>query len=401
MATVLGHCSMHRKYKSVRTGIENPLGLSSILRLARLALLSCILTAGCGAPPNLVDIETTAPVENVPDLNRHRIFVATSRAPSADPNELFSGVRGNELQYATVDVYIPQDRTPGSVNSPSRAPADPAKHFVIKSPVRYEERSDFRSDLTSYLRSRPTNQRDLLLYVHGYNTNTSSAILQIAQFVEDSGYDGVPVLFTWASSGNTLKYVYDMNSALVARDDLVSMFETMNIPAVAGYDVVAHSMGTFLVMEASRQIVMTTGLNPTGKVNNVVLAAPDIDIDLFKKQIELVPEDQRNIIVLVSKDDKALRASRRVAGGVSRVGLTDAAELSKLGVIAIDLSDVENTDTISHSKFKNSPQVVQQIGNSINSGESFNDGPRLGLGQSIAVTVEGTLDVLAPGSPDF
>jgi esterase/lipase superfamily enzyme len=172
----------------------------------------------------------------------------------------------------------------------------------------------------------------------------------------------------------------------------------MDIPAVRNYDVVAHSMGTFLVMEASRQIVMTTGLNPTGKVNNVILAAPDIDIDLFQKQIELIPENQRNIIILISKDDKALSASRRVAGGVSRLGQTDADVLSDLGVIAIDLSDIDDADTLSHSKFKNSPQVVQLIGDSIKSGESFNDGPQLGLGQAIGVTVEGTLNVLTPGA---
>lgn len=359
--------------------------------------LIVLLAAGCSPTPNLVGIETTVPIETVPDLNNHKIFIATSRAPSSKPNELFSGERGDALRFASVDVSIPRNRQAGSVDAPARAPADPTRHFVIKEPIRFDEQKDFLNNLTAYLKTLPAKQRDLLVYVHGYNTNTTEAILQIAQFVEDTGYQGVPVLFTWASSANTLKYVYDMNSALVARDNLVSMFQTVNIPSVIGYDVVAHSMGTFLVMEASRQIVMTTGLNPTGKLKNVILAAPDIDIDLFKEQIKLIPKNQRSIIILISKDDKALSASRRVAGGVSRLGQTDVEFLSNLGVVAIDLSEVDDADSLSHSKFKNSPQVVQLIGESIKSGQSFKDGPQLGLGQAIAVTLEGTVNILTPG----
>ncbi|MDW4551723.1 alpha/beta hydrolase [Defluviimonas sp. D31] len=351
---------------------------------------------GCAGPKNLVDVDTTVPVESVPDVSMHKIYIATSRTPSDDPGEFFSGERGEGLRFASVEVSIPRNRQPGTISIPSRPPADPEKHFVIDDPALFRERAEFRSDLTAYLRGLPADRRDVILYVHGYNTNTTAAILQIAQFVEDTGYKGVPILFTWASSANTLKYVYDMNSALVARDHLVSMFETMNIPAVKGYDVVAHSMGTFLVMEASRQIVLTTGLNPTGKVKNVILAAPDIDIDLFKAQIKLIPENQRNIVVLVSSDDKALRASKRVAGGISRVGQTPIEELASLGVIAVDLSAVDDTDSLSHAKFKNSPEVVQLIGNSMKSRQSFNQRPSLGFGKALAVTVEGTVGVVTP-----
>lgn len=368
----------------------------------RLALLlgSCCLASivlvGCAGPKNLVGTPTTVAVETVPDVSRHRIFLATSRAPSEDAAEFFSGARGTGLSFASVNVSVPPNRTPGSVDTPKRPPSDPSRHFVIEDAKTYTERTAFRKELSAYLRSLPRDQRELLIYVHGYNTNTTSAILQITQFVEDTGYGGVPLLFSWASSANTLKYVYDMNSALVARDHLVSMLQTVEIEAVEGYDLVAHSMGTFLVMEASRQIVMTTGLNPTGKVRNVILAAPDIDLDLFKQQIKLIPENQRNIVILVSSDDKALRASQRVAGGVARLGQTPVDALTDLGVIAIDLSDVDEPGTLSHTKFKGSPEVVQLLGNSMNAGETFNQGPLLGLGQALAVTVEGTVNAITP-----
>jgi len=371
-----------------------------ILSLACRILIPFLLLAlaACAGPKNLVGIETEVPVENVAGTSKHTVFIATSRAPSTDPAEFFSGQRVSGLNFASVIVSVPPNHKKGKIETPSRAPADPRKHFVLNEPRNFAGRNSFQQRLTDHLATLPPERRKLLIFVHGYNTNMTSAILQASQFVEDSGYDGVPLLFSWASNANTLQYVYDINSALVARDRLAGMFDTINLPAVREYDVVAHSMGTLLVMETSRQIVLTTGLDPTSKLNNVILAAPDIDLDLFYEQIKLFPEDQRNIIVLVSKDDKALRASRRVAGGVTRLGQASANDISQLGVTAIDLSDVEDENTLSHSKFKDSPEVVQQIGEALKNGDSFNSAPSLSVGQALAVGVDGTIKVLNPVS---
>ena len=59
-----------------------------------------------------------------------------------------------------------------------------------------------------------------MFFVHGYNNTTSDAVLRLAQFVEDSGFEGVPVLFDWASAGELTRYVYDLNSSLIARDKI-------------------------------------------------------------------------------------------------------------------------------------------------------------------------------------
>ncbi|NCC28536.1 MAG: alpha/beta hydrolase [Gammaproteobacteria bacterium] len=59
--------------------------------------------------------------------------------------------------------------------------------------------------------------------------------------------------------------------------------------------------------------------------------------------------------------------SRRIAGGVPRVGAADTEVLEQLGVTVIDLSDVEDSSSCSHSKFAGSPEVVQLIGAGLNS----------------------------------
>jgi len=363
-----------------------------------LATTLLVALSACAGPKNLVGIETKVPVESVAGTTKHTVFIATSRAASEDPAEFFSGKRISGLNYASVEVSVPPNHKKGKIETPSRAPADPRKHFVLDEPRNFEDRRSFQQKLSEHLMTLPPERRKILVFVHGYNTNITSAMLQASQFVEDTDYNGVALLFSWASNARTLEYVYDINSALVARDHLASMFDTINLPVVSEYDVVAHSMGTLLVMETSRQIVLTTGLDPTGKLKNIILAAPDIDIDLFYEQIKLFPDNQRNIIVLVSKDDKALKASRRVAGGVSRLGQASATEISKLGVTAIDLSDVEDENSLSHSKFKDSPEVVQQIGEALKNENSFNSAPSLSIGQALAVGVDGTINALNPGS---
>jgi esterase/lipase superfamily enzyme len=77
--------------------------------------------------------------------------------------------------------------------------------------------------------------------------------------------------------------------------------------------------------------------------------------------------------ILISKDDSALRVSRRIAGGVPRVGAADTQQLEQLGLTVIDLSEIGNSSSGSHSKFAGSPEVVQLIGAGLNSAGRFGD----------------------------
>ena len=126
-------------------------------------------------------------------------------------------------------------------------------------------------------------------------------------------------------------------------------------------------------------------LDPTGRIATVMLASPDIDIDLFRSQAAELPASFREkMYLLISKDDGALRVSRLIAGGVPRVGATDAEELEKLGVTVIDLSKIDDSSAGSHSKFAGSPEVVQLIGAGLNNAGRFGDVDTPGLGALIA-----------------
>jgi len=160
-----------------------------------------------------------------------------------------------------------------------------------------------------------------------------------------------------------LNYVYDLNSALIARYLVPQISDLLVQTQATSVDVFAHSMGSLLAMEGLVERERSSGVGQQKKINSIVLAAPDIDIDLFRSQLnQLRPKTRESIFLLVSNSDGALRVSSRIAGGVPRVGSTPLAHLEEFGLTIIDLSDINISTADNHSAFAASPDVVQLIG---------------------------------------
>jgi esterase/lipase superfamily enzyme len=167
------------------------------------AMLATLLV-GCTRPPELIGIDNPEiPVASVADLTRHRIFITTTRQASEVSGALFSSGRAPELGLAAVDVTIPPTHVTGELERPSRLPPDPRTEFTVVNPVIYRSDARFIEEINRELATRPPGERKVLLFVHGYNNTASDALLRLAQFVEDTDYQGVPVLFTWASAART------------------------------------------------------------------------------------------------------------------------------------------------------------------------------------------------------
>ncbi|MEM6847526.1 MAG: alpha/beta hydrolase [Pseudomonadota bacterium] len=334
-----------------------------------------LIVAGCGSPPQAVigagdftESEVEAKGATVVD-----VYVATSRAADDDPSILFSGERSSAVSFTRVPVSIPPNHQPGQIERPRRNVPNPRTEFAILQPTPLPSPHQFIASLNSELARRSRDERDVLIFVHGYNTDLTSAIFRIVQFTNDIDYPGVPVLFSWASRGRTFDYVYDINSALHARDALLETGEILSRSKADGFNILAHSMGTLLTVEAMRQsVLMSGGDRPERfRIKNIALAAPDIDLDLFRRQLEVVPTTDIPIYVLISDDDRALGLSSFLAGGESRVGIADLEDLTDLGLIVIDLSAVEDRDTTSHTKFANSPEVIKVLGKGLRTGNTL------------------------------
>lgn len=346
----------------------------------------CAVLAACGSPPaNIIGVDNPmTPATSVDGAAFQTVYVATTRQQSDDPTLLFTADREPVgLNFAKVIVSIPPGRKVGTVQRPRSVPPDARKDFVVLDPVTYDNGGAFKRAIDRNLASRPRDRRETMLFVHGYNTDLPAAILRTAQFAHDSGFKGVPIVFAWPSRGQTLQYVYDLNSALHARDDLIVAAELAASTQTSGLNIVAHSMGNLLTVEAMRQDQLLGGFNNSRKIRSIVLASPDIDAQLFAKQIQPFPKEARRFYVLISANDKALAVSRRIAGGIDRVGDEPADDLAKLGVTVIDLTKIDDTSSLNHTKFADAPEIVQLIGQRMNEGDSFVQPPSRAALQAI------------------
>jgi len=330
--------------------------------------LGLALLVSCAAPPPLIGIDNAAvPVRSVAGATLHKVFIATTREDSEVVGALFSELRADELGFASVTVSVPPTHEIGVLERPKSLPPDPHTEFAVIDPTIYTRDRAFIAGLNRELAQRPPQHREILFFVHGYNTTASTAILRTAQFVQDTGFQGVPVLFTWASGGRIRDYVYDLNSALIARPRLLEAGDVVSRSIATGYYVFAHSMGGFLTMEGIVDAVRSGTFDPNAEsLRGIVLASPDIDMDLFQTHVAQIGPLKDDIFVLLSREDYALRVSRWLAGRVPRVGAADANALGRLGVTAIDLTAIKDSRSTSHDKFVGSPAIVQLIGNGLN-----------------------------------
>ncbi|RUY10723.1 alpha/beta hydrolase, partial [Mesorhizobium sp. M7A.F.Ca.CA.004.12.1.1] len=278
-----------------------------------------LLVAGCAGQQTqelLGSAMVSAPVTEI--AGNHSIFIATTRKKSDDPNKVFDGERSATLNYARVNVTVPGLHKTGQIERRSRGKSDdPAKYFMASEVVGYDTQPKFSSALNADIAARGGR---VMVFVHGYNTGFDAAVYRLTQIVHDSGYPGTPVLFSWASGARTTDYVYDKESASAARDQLEVTLRMLEQSGARRIDIVAHSLGTWVTMETLRQMAITGDRDLGGKLGDVVLASPDIDVDVFKSQMRRYGKPDKPFILLLSDDDRALRLSGLIAGSRPRVG---------------------------------------------------------------------------------
>jgi esterase/lipase superfamily enzyme len=355
------------------------------------AFAAVFALSGCtGGPHNvLIPIEAQAP-----GASRVDMLVATTRSPvGAQPGELFTGERGDRPYYADIAVSIPPDaaRRVGDVQWPESTPPDPTREFAtLRADI-----LDGKEALARFnARIAQTPRRQALVFVHGYNTHFEDAVYRFAQIVHDSGATALPVLFTWPSRGKLLAYGYDHESASYSRDTLEELLQLLAADKSVGeVSILAHSMGNWVTIEALRQMAIRNHGLPA-KIKDVMLAAPDVDFDVFQRQIAQIGPSSSRFTIFVSRDDEALAASRRVWGDKPRVGAIDPnappyqEDLKNDHVTVVDLTDVHSDDPLKHGKFAASPAVVRSIGESLASGQTLATGGA-GVGNKLGQVMVG------------
>ena len=318
-----------------------------------LAIAACVIATACSTRPASLTIIDPAGAAG----ESHQVLVVTSRNSVEDPLQRYAAGRSDSLSYNDVRVWVPDDRNPGSVIYPSSRPnAD--QEFAI---TRFGDiDAEAFSGLINQRLQTLQGEKTVFVFVHGYNVPYSNGIYRIGQMIADFEVDAVPVHYSWPSKGRTLGYLYDRDSVQFARDGFVDLLDRIAASDAESIFVMGHSMGTLLVMEGLRTLAALGRKDVLEMISPLMLASPDIDLDVFRGQMEFLNPKPDPFIVFVASDDGALKLSERLRGGHARVGEgRNISELQEQGIAVIDLSDVELGDGTQHSAFASSPTLIR------------------------------------------
>ncbi|SMC85884.1 alpha/beta fold hydrolase [Rhizobium sp. RU36D] len=323
------------------------------LSAAILISLSLVVT-GCGTRPGP---DVLQPVSAMPvNAKAVTVYVATTRERSSANSNVFTEGRDSKLNYARFTITTPPDHKPGNIEWPKRGQKpDPAKTFTVASQATLQKDA-FKAAVETSAKAYKGDSAPIGVFVHGFNFNFQEALFRFAQLSADADIDGVPVLFSWPSQAALTGYVADKESVTYSRDYLAELLTDLAQTRQKGKIVVfGHSMGGWLVAETLRQLKLTGREDVLSRLS-VVLAAPDIDADVFRQQIAVIGPMSPPMTILVSKDDRALQASSILAGN-QRIGALDIADpeiqaaAAKEKVRLIDISEVQSGDRINHDRY--------------------------------------------------
>lgn len=347
----------------------------SVLIAVAIGLSACATT-----PTGL--LRTVAPV---PGTAKVDILTATTRAASDEPGVLYGGDRGSGLSFSNVIVSIPQNRQAGTIQLPRALPSDPRTDFAVTRAVPMR-----RAEVPRWFAAAGGRKRRAFIFVHGFNTPFDRAVFRFAQLAHDSDANAAPILFSWPSRGRLLDYRLDLDNASFSRSDLAEVLTmAAKSPAVGEVVILAHSMGGWLAVEALKQVALRNGGVPP-KINTLILASPDLDVGVFRRQIEDMGPRRPKITIFASQNDRALQLSRFLARGATRLGAVDLSredyqeQLAGLsGITVVDISAIRAGDRVNHDTYAASPEIVRLIGARLIEGQVITDSEATGASTAV------------------
>lgn len=355
--------------------------MRKILCLSLSAVVTSLLLAGCAAPAPvplggagstgtiLGGSRGIASVRPPVPVSRHTgthtevsVFYGTDRAREGAG---YGGGRSRlpgVLDYGIVEVSIPAHHQEGQLEAPSiwrlEFSPDRARHVVMGTPRRCS-RAEFLASLDAT--AGRTDGRQALVFVHGYNVSFEDATRRTAQLSHDLRFQGVPVCFSWPSKASTAQYTVDENNVEWSTPHLEQFLAELTGPGgVKKIHLIAHSMGNRALTRALERLVRAGGQDVISRVECIVLAAPDIDADVFRTQIApVLASTGKPVTLYASANDKALQASRQVHEH-PRAGDAGEGLIIHPGIETVDASKVD-TSMLGHSYYGDSKKVLSDL----------------------------------------
>jgi len=291
------------------------------------------------------------------------VFYATDRKQNekASIKSRF-GIKRGELTYGRTEVSIPRDHRMGELESNSiwklELRENPEKHIIMLDIIALDKNRYYRVISEKVTRSK---NKSALIFVHGYNVTFEDAARRTAQMSYDLGFDGAAVFYSWPSHGSGLKYTFDEENIKWSEKNIEEFLRDFTEKSNAdNIYLIAHSMGNRALVNAYISLVNS---NPSlkSRFTEIILAAPDIDAEIFKRDIAPAMVQVGNPVTLyASSEDIPLKASKKFHGGYPRAGDSADNLLVIPGIESIDSTNVE-TGFLGHSYYADERSIISDI----------------------------------------
>lgn len=306
---------------------------------------------------NLKDTkETTATI--------YPLWFGTNRKPVDIENisKGFSGKRDDKLHYGICQVAVPKSHKIGSIGSPLwkrliTFTDDRLKlHFQS---LKILEKEPFWENINEELKDHEINERSALVFVHGYNVNFEDAAIRAAQMGFDLQVPGITAFYSWPSQGKLSAYPVDEASIEASEkymtEFLLNLAEKTDIEKI---HIIAHSMGNRGLLRAVQRIISQVQTITNIAFGQIILAAPDVDIDLFKELAKGYRQLAERTTLYISSKDKALATSALIhqhgrAGFFPPVTVVEGIDTVKVSKIDLTL--------LGHGYFADARLVLEDI----------------------------------------
>ncbi|MEO1528225.1 MAG: alpha/beta hydrolase [Planctomycetota bacterium] len=260
-----------------------------------------------------------------PDRRLVRVWFGTDRQPIMDGNAVHhvsSLQAAEEITYGVCNVFIPKSHKPGSSGTSwwrrwIRLGEDDSLKLIG---VHNLPREVFWSGLAKKLNTWwPEGDRNLFVYLHGFNVSFEDAAVHAAQIGYDLKVPGEMAFYSWPSRGSVTAYSADEATITASVKHLAKFLHELSTGSNAErIHLFVHSMGNRGLLSAMERIA-SKGY-PELSLGQVFFCAPDEDVRTFKDKTTEFPHRYENRTLLVSPQDRAVFLSYEKHGQQDRVG---------------------------------------------------------------------------------
>lgn len=285
------------------------------------------------------------------------VWYATNRE-LAD-NQYTSQV-SDTLHYGLCQVRIPQSHKFGSIGSSefTRAWQRAATGFDDALAIEAADEIDQNTFLQAMGAALVENGDDILVFIHGFNSSFSDAIIRAAQIGFDLKIPGVTAAFCWPSKARVEGYVADAETVRLCEQPLAEFLGMLQAKFPdKRINLMVHSMGNRILAEVLNNLQKYPELSGA-KFGQIILAAPDLDARQFRKLAHLYPQVASRTTLYVCAKDKALHVSSTINAN-DRIGRVPPVIVIN-GIDTIEASDVD-LDFLGHGYYAEAAGVLYDM----------------------------------------